>query len=48
MANQRVRVTPVRRESVDIDRFVAGLVLLAQQLASEPPTDATRDEGSAA
>ncbi len=35
MAERRIRVTPVRRAEVDVEKLVAGLMLLVEQLARE-------------
>lgn len=44
MAERRIRVTPVRRDEVDVEKLVAGLMLLVEQLAQEDARD-TQDEG---
>jgi hypothetical protein len=40
MAKREIRVTPVRREQIDIEKLVSGLLLLVQELAAQGDADA--------
>lgn len=41
MAKRNVRIKAVRRDQVDVDKLVSGLMLLLEELAAtgEPPSD---------
>ncbi len=43
MADRKIRVTPVRRAEVDVEKLVAGLLLLVEQLAQEDARHARDD-----
>lgn len=43
---KNVRVRAVRRESVDIDKLVSGLMLLIEELTPQPTTEEENAEGS--
>jgi len=44
MAERKIRVTPVRRAEIDVEKLVAGLMLLVEQLAREQQQ--TEDPGA--
>ncbi len=44
MADRRVRVTAVRRAEVDVEKLVAGLMLLVDQLAREQRHDVVAED----
>lgn len=35
MTQRQVRITPVRKEEVDVERLVAGLLLLLQEITAD-------------
>ena len=45
MTQRQVRITAVRKEAVDVERLVAGLLLLLQEITADSKTDDTPDTG---
>ena len=43
MTQRQVRITAVRKEVVDVERLVAGLLLLLQEITTDSKTGDTSD-----
>ena len=48
MTQRQVRITAVRKEAVDVERLVAGLMLLLQEITTDSKTGDTTDTGECA
>ena len=45
MTQRQVRITAVRKQEVDVERLVAGLLLLLQEITANSKTGDTPDVG---